>query len=117
MLDVAVLADALLAPIGMPRDGVTILGGEPLAQAAGLAALLRKLKSRGIHTVVYTGYTLAALASRADPAIRAALENTDLLIDGPYVSALSRAAGEWRGSSNQRTIPTPSSLLGPATAP
>jgi anaerobic ribonucleoside-triphosphate reductase activating protein len=112
VFDVEVLVDALLDPIGLPRDGVTILGGEPMAQAGGLAALLRRLKSRGIHTVVYTGYTLAALASRADSQVRAALVNTDLLIDGPYVAALSSGAGEWRGSTNQRVIPTPASLLG-----
>jgi organic radical activating enzyme len=115
VLGVDVLADTLLHPAGLPRDGVTILGGEPMAQAAGVAALLHRLKSRGIHTVVYTGYTLGGLASREDPSVRAALENTDLLIDGPYVAALSRDVGEWRGSSNQRTIPNPASLLGPGT--
>jgi anaerobic ribonucleoside-triphosphate reductase activating protein len=116
VLGVDVLADALLDPVGLPRDGVTILGGEPMAQAAGVAALLHRLKSREVHTVVYTGYTLAALASRADPEIRVALENTDLLIDGPYLSALSRGAGEWRGSSNQRLIANPASHLTTATA-
>jgi anaerobic ribonucleoside-triphosphate reductase activating protein len=95
---------------------VTILGGEPMAQAAGVAALLHRLKSHEVHTVVYTGYTLAALASRADPEIRAALEHTDLLIDGPYLSALSRGAGQWRGSSNQRLIANPASHLTTATA-
>ena len=112
VLDVEVLVDALLDPIGLPRDGVTILGGEPMAQAGGLAALLRRLKSRGIHTVVYTGYTLAALTSRVDSRVRAALVNTDLLIDGPYVAALSSGAREWRGSANQRVIAKPASLLG-----
>jgi anaerobic ribonucleoside-triphosphate reductase activating protein len=112
VLDVDVLAHALLDPIGLPRDGVTILGGEPMAQPGGVAALLRRLKSLGVHTVVYTGYTLAALASGADPDVRAALLNTDLLIDGPYVAALSSGAGEWLGSTNQRVIAKPASLLG-----
>jgi len=83
------------------------------AQPVGLAALLRCLKARRIHTVVYTGYTLEVLARRAEPAIRAALELTDLLIDGPFVAALADGAGEWRGSRNQRFISHPAlALLG-----
>jgi anaerobic ribonucleoside-triphosphate reductase activating protein len=111
VLPVNVLVEALLDPIGAPRDGVSILGGEPFAQPVGLAALLRRLKARRIHTVVYTGYTLEVLARRAEPAIRAALELTDLLIDGPFLAALADGAGEWRGSRNQRFISHPALAL------
>ena len=107
LLSVDDLADALLDPVGAPRDGVTIIGGEPMAQPVGLAALLRRLTARGIHTVVYTGFTLEALARQRTPAVRDALEHTDLLIDGPYIPALAYGAGEWRGSSNQRLIANP----------
>ncbi len=41
VLPVNVLVEALLDPIGAPRDGVSVLGGEPFAQPVGLAALLR----------------------------------------------------------------------------
>ena len=98
---------ALLAPAGLPRDGVTILGGEPFAQPAALAALLRVLKVRRIHTTVYSGYTLAALRRRPQLAVREALTLTDLLVDGPFVAALAEGAGEWRGSRNQRVIARP----------
>jgi len=111
VLPVDVLVEALLDPIGAPRDGVTVLGGEPMAQPGGLAALLGRLKERGMHTVVYTGYTLEALATRSDPAVRRALKLTDLLIDGPYVAALANGAGEWKGSRNQRLIPNPALAL------
>jgi anaerobic ribonucleoside-triphosphate reductase activating protein len=111
VLPVDALVEALLDPIGAPRDGVTVLGGEPMAQPSGLAALLRRLKSRGVHTVVYTGDTLERLAARSDPAVRLALESTDLLIDGPYMPALADGAGEWRGSRNQRVISDPAVAL------
>jgi anaerobic ribonucleoside-triphosphate reductase activating protein len=101
-----VLAEAL-DPVGSPRDGVTVLGGEPFFQPVGLLALLKALKERGLHTVVYTGYRLEVLARRPEPAVRAALELTDLLVDGPFVAALSDGAGEWRGSRNQRAIANP----------
>ena len=102
-----ILVDALLDPVGEPRDGVSVLGGEPFAQPFGLAALLRRLKVRGTHTLVYSGFTLWALASRADPAVHEALAFTDLLIDGPYIEPLAEGAGEWRGSRNQRIIALP----------
>jgi anaerobic ribonucleoside-triphosphate reductase activating protein len=72
---------------------------------------LSRIKARGVHTTVYTGYTLEALGRRPEPEVRAALELTDLLIDGPFVSPLSKGAGEWRGSRNQRLIAHPSMVL------
>jgi anaerobic ribonucleoside-triphosphate reductase activating protein len=106
-LGVADVAAALLDLAGEPRDGITVLGGEPFSQPQGLAALLRELKRRGIHTVVYTGYTLELLARREDPDVREALRLTDLLIDGPFVRSLAASAGRWRGSRNQRLILQP----------
>jgi len=91
--------------------GNYVLVGEPMAQPGDLAALLRRLKARRIHTVVYTGYTLEALARRTEPASGVALPFTDLLIDGPYVAALADNAGEWRGSRNQRLISNPAAVL------
>lgn len=109
---VAALADALLDP-AHPRDGVTVVGGEPFAQPAALAALLAELRRRepGLHLTVYSGYTLEALGRRREPAVRAALDLADLLIDGPFVARLHDGAGEWRGSTNQRLIPHPGRAL------
>jgi anaerobic ribonucleoside-triphosphate reductase activating protein len=107
---------ALLDPAGTPRDGVTISGGEPFLQPRALLLLLQGLKARRLHTVVYSGYTLEALARRPEPEVRAALRRTDLLVDGPYVAALADGAGEWRGSRNQRLIPHPSTVLAAAGA-
>jgi anaerobic ribonucleoside-triphosphate reductase activating protein len=104
---------AILHLTGAPRDGVTVLGDEPFFQPAGLTALLRALKAHGLHTVVYSGYTLEALARRREDPVHEALRLTDLLIDGPYVAALADGAGQWRGSRNQRLIPNPGRMLAP----
>lgn len=101
----------LLDPSGEPRDGVTVSGGEPSAQPSALLALLRELSARAVHTTLYSGFTLETLARRPEPDLRAALELIDLLIDGPFVLALSDSAGEWRGSRNQRLLASPSALL------
>jgi anaerobic ribonucleoside-triphosphate reductase activating protein len=111
LLDIDCLVTALLDPAGEPRDGISILGGEPFFQPAGLFVLLRELKARNLHTVVYTGYTLEALASRPEPEVAQALSLVDLLIDGPFIASLSGGAGEWRGSRNQRLILNPGHSL------
>jgi len=108
-LNVDQIVEELLNPVGEPRDGITILGGEPMAQPLGLVALLRALKNRGLHVVVYSGYTLEALIRR--PAVHEALLLTDLLVDGPFVASLADGAGEWRGSRNQRIISNPGQFL------
>jgi anaerobic ribonucleoside-triphosphate reductase activating protein len=110
-LGVAEVVAALLDPAGEPRDGITVLGGEPFFQAQGLAVLLRALRRRGLHTVVYSGYTLEALAGREEPYVHEALRLTDLLIDGPFVRSLAADAGQWRGSRNQRLVLQPARAL------
>ncbi len=101
------IVEQLLAPEGEPRDGVTILGGEPFLQPKGLFALLRMLKQRNQHITLYTGHTLEQLNARPEAAIQQIVELTDILIDGPFIKELSDCAGEWRGSTNQRIIHNP----------
>jgi hypothetical protein len=80
VLPVDALVEALLDPVGEPRDGVSVIA--PFGQPVRLAALLRGLEVRDVHTTVFTGYTLGALVQQNDPAVLEALELTDLLIDG-----------------------------------
>src|SRR6266508_5950473 len=82
-MKVSEVIERLLDPQGAPRDGVTILGGEPFLQPEGLLALIQSLKRRDQHITLYTGYTLEDLANRNDRTIRRILELTDILIDGP----------------------------------
>lgn len=89
------------------RDGVSVLGGEPFAQAVGLLALVKNLREQGCpHIVCYSGYTLEALREKAvnKSAIGAVLSEVDILIDGAYVESLADGAGLWTGSGNQRVI-------------
>src|SRR2546423_10696370 len=39
-------------------EGITLLGGEPLAHAAGAAALARGVRVLGLSVMVFSGYTL-----------------------------------------------------------
>jgi anaerobic ribonucleoside-triphosphate reductase activating protein len=86
------------------HDGVTVLGGEPFDQAESLEALVEKLKAKNYHVTVYTGYTLESLLARGQECVNRILARIDLLIDGAFDRNLTRGAGEYRGSSNQRLI-------------
>lgn len=106
-LTISEAVELLLDKRGEPRDGVTVLGGEPFLQTKGLAALLRELKEHGQHITLYTGYTLEELLALNNNNTNESLALTDILIDGPFVAELSKGAGEWRGSTNQRIIYQP----------
>ena len=83
--------------------GITVSGGEPFDQSAGLAILLEITRARGRNTWVYTGHRLEELVARDDPWTDRALAATDILVDGPYVQ--DEAGGyPYRGSTNQRLI-------------
>lgn len=110
-IGIAEIAARLLSDEGAPRDGITILGGEPLLQPTGLLALLQSLKAQAQHITLYTGFTLEELQQRENACIPQILALTDILIDGPFVKELTDNAGEWRGSTNQRLLHHPVQYL------
>jgi len=82
-------------------EGITLLGGEPLAHAAGAAALAREVRQLGMSVMAFTGYTLAEAQHLADPAVAELLALTDILVDGPYMRELPDTRRRWIGSTNQ----------------
>lgn len=87
-------------------DGITISGGEPFDQPAGLQALLaslvawRREKGLDFDILCYSGYPLRKL-EKAHGRILALL---DAIIPEPYVDHLPQGH-VWRGSSNQPLVP------------
>jgi anaerobic ribonucleoside-triphosphate reductase activating protein len=110
-IGIAEIVARLLSDEGAPRDGITILGGEPFLQLTGLLALLQLLKAQAQHITLYTGFTLEELQQRDDARILQIFALTDILIDGPFVKELTDNAGEWRGSTNQRILYHPVQYL------
>lgn len=84
-------------------EGVTILGGEPFDQPLALAAALRESRAAGLSTLVYSGHTYEALLRSGDDA-QVLLEETDVLVDGPFLPEFHDPELIWRGSSNQRIL-------------
>jgi anaerobic ribonucleoside-triphosphate reductase activating protein len=82
-------------------EGVTFLGGEPVAHAAGVATLAQEVQSAGLSVMVFSGYTLAQIRQMNEPAVGVLLANTDILVDGPYERDRPERERRWVGSANQ----------------
>lgn len=85
-------------------DGVTFSGGEPFEQALAFSQLAKAIKERKLNVVTYTGYTFETLSQGQNPGWHALLNETDLLIDGPFLEPLKNGLLKFRGSENQRMI-------------
>jgi anaerobic ribonucleoside-triphosphate reductase activating protein len=83
-------------------EGITLLGGEPLAHAVGAASLARLARERGLTVMVFTGYLLEEARRLPDPDVAELLALTDILVDGPYLRELPETRRRWIGSANQR---------------
>jgi anaerobic ribonucleoside-triphosphate reductase activating protein len=83
-------------------EGITLLGGEPLAHAEGAALLARAVRAHGLTVMLFTGYTLAQARELTDPHVSELLAQTDLLVDGPYLRDQPETRRRWIGSTNQQ---------------
>lgn len=103
LVEVEQLVATCREEFGSAIEGVTITGGEPFAQAEGLAALLDTLSQwrsdRPIDILCYSGLPYAQL-QESYPALLARL---DALIPEPYLEDQPTTAA-WRGSANQPLI-------------
>lgn len=93
--------DAVVDRIGAV-EGITLLGGEPFAQASEAAQLCAAVRERGLSVMIFTGFTREELRARQDDATERLLSACDLLVDGPYDRHQPDEHRRWIGSTNQR---------------
>ena len=93
--------------------GITLSGGEPLAQPEASATLAQAATANQKDVIVYTGYTWEEIQRMAcqSPALQQLLHYTWLLIDGPFMLQHKNLALPFRGSENQRVIDVAKSLV------
>jgi anaerobic ribonucleoside-triphosphate reductase activating protein len=100
--------DALVARVlAAGTSGVTLLGGEPFDQPAGLAAVASGVRQAGLTVMTFSGYDHAVLRRRSsdgDRAVAALLDATDLLVAGPFREDLLDHDRPWAGSANQEFV-------------
>lgn len=91
---------------------ISILGGEPLCEenAETVFELCKEIKTLYPNKKiwVYTGYTWEELIQKHIN--KEALNNVDILVDGPYKDELQDFNLMFRGSSNQRVIDVKASI-------
>ena len=92
--------------------GVTLSGGDPFEQAEKFAVLAKEVKNMGMNVITYTGYTYEQLLgySSVRKGYKELLENTDMLVDGPFIMEEKNLLLKFRGSKNQRIIDVPQSI-------
>lgn len=89
--------------------GLTLLGGEPMQNAAGLIPVIKEIRSELDKDIwVYSGYKYEQILK--DPVKKELLELCDVLVDGLFVEELKDLKLKFRGSSNQRILDVKKSL-------
>ena len=104
-----ILKEMLKNPL---TDGVTFSGGDPFCQAADCAVIAKTAHENGFNVWSYTGYTFEQLfeLAKSDDGIKSLLEQTNVLVDGPFILSQRSLSTPWRGSKNQRLIDVQKSL-------
>ncbi len=96
------LCRILLDP-SFPCNGITISGGEPFQQAAGLLSLLKMLREMDSPPIlVFSGYTESVL--RRNKHFSPCLSLIDALICGPYRRNIPPAFERFCSSGNQKLV-------------
>ncbi|MFR7592956.1 MAG: anaerobic ribonucleoside-triphosphate reductase activating protein [Longibaculum sp.] len=90
-------------------DGVTFSGGEPFMQMVPLIDLAKEIKQRGLHLMIYSGFTYQEIMDMGKEA-KELLSLCDTLVDGRFVLNLRSLQLLYKGSSNQRIIDIQESL-------
>ena len=105
--------DALIEEIVANKliGGVTLSGGEPLAQSSACLEVAARLKEQGLNLWLYTGYLFEdVIAGTLGSPARELVSLCDVVVDGSFVEGLRSYELVWKGSSNQRVIDVPKSL-------
>ena len=90
--------------LARPVQGLTLLGGEPLAQAAELKQLLTLLRAESeLDIWCFSGYVWEVIQS--EPLYRAVVALCDMVIAGPFDHRQRPDKRRWIGSRNQTVHP------------
>lgn len=101
--------DEILKIVEEEDFNVTLSGGDPLFNPESAKALVDTLVRNGRKVWVYTGYTWEEIIK--SEILKAAIENADVVVDGPFIKTMHDPDLIFRGSSNQRLIKVKETLL------
>lgn len=84
--------------------GITLSGGDPMIQPKPMLAIAKAVHALNKDVMVYTGFYLSELYELHDPDVDALLQETDIIVDGPFVLDMKSLELKFRGSSNQTML-------------
>lgn len=87
---------------------VTLTGGDPLFFPENVKELITAIKDQGRNIWLYTGYTWDEILK--NDKLKRAIENVDVVVDGPFIKELKDLDLPFRGSLNQNLIDVKKSL-------
>lgn len=91
-------------------SNVTFTGGDPLIQVKEFTELAKEIKATSHKNIwCYTGFTFEQI--HKSKKLSQILPYIDVLVDGKYVNTLYEEELPFRGSTNQRIIDVPKTLL------
>ena len=87
-------------------EGITMVGGEPILQASGMATIAEWMQNHGKSVLLFTGFRYEELQQMAkgEKDIKHLLDHVDLLVDGPFLRESIDQERSWIGSTNQRVF-------------
>lgn len=85
-------------------EGISLIGGEPILQAQGLAELAKWCQAHNLSVLMFTGYLYEELLQMENEYVKKLLKYTDILIDGPFLKEQYDEERDWVGSKNQNVI-------------
>ncbi|CPR14666.1 Ribonucleotide reductase of class III (anaerobic), activating protein [Brenneria goodwinii] len=98
------LQDRIIADLqdtNIPRQGITLSGGDPLhpQNVPDILQLVKRIRAEcpGKDIWLWTGYVLAELTEQQQQVVSL----INVLVDGKFVQDLKDPSLIWRGSSNQ----------------
>lgn len=94
--------DEILTIVEEEGYDVTLSGGDPLFFPEKTEILAGEIRRRGHEVWLYTGYTWEEIA--ASPELSAAVAQTNVIVEGPFIQSLHDPDLLFRGSSNQRIL-------------
>ena len=80
-------------------EGITLLGGEPLAQIKPITEISKAVQEYGLSVILFTGYDYPLIKDRKE--VQELTNYVDILIDGKYEKDKTDYSRAWVGSSNQ----------------
>jgi anaerobic ribonucleoside-triphosphate reductase activating protein len=80
-------------------EGITWLGGEPLAQIMPVVKISEEVQKIGLSVITFTGYDYNEIKNQKE--VKELIKYTDILIDGKFEKDKIDYSRAWVGSKNQ----------------